>query len=241
MNTGIEQQAAAPDAAASELRRSLAAPLLIISYKVLRGPGTAFLRRLIARLLLALESGQMRSSSLRQIMAEVHGVEVGAHSYGCFDPVRFPPGIRVGRYVSVGPNVAAYRRNHPMDRLSLHPYFYRPGLGAGENADVETASLEIGAGSWLGANAVILPGCRRIGRGAVVAAGAVLTRDVRDYAVVGGNPARLIRYRFSAEGIADADATRWWLRNPDELSGMPRISETWDEGDVSTSRDCSDA
>ena len=80
MNTGIEQQAAAPDAAASELRRSLAAPLLIISYKVLRGPGTAFLRRLIARLLLALESGQMRSSSLRQIMAEVHGVEVGAHS-----------------------------------------------------------------------------------------------------------------------------------------------------------------
>jgi acetyltransferase-like isoleucine patch superfamily enzyme len=240
MTTGVEQQAAGPDAVASELRRSLAAPLLIIGYKVLRGPGTAFLRRLIARLLLALESGQMRSSSLRQVMAEVHGVEIGAHSYGCFDPVRFPPGIRVGRYVSVGPSVAAYRRNHPMDRLSLHPYFYRPELGAGKNADVETASLEIGAGSWLGANAIILPGCRRIGRGAVVAAGAVLTRDVPDYAVVGGNPARFIRYRFGAEGIADADATRWWLQDPERLSGMPRISEPWDEGDVAKSRDCSD-
>ena len=237
--TGTERLAASSVAAASELRRSLAAPLLIIFYKVLRGPGTAFLRRLIARALLTLEAGPMRSSSLRQIMSEIHGVEIGAHSYGCFDPVRFPPGVRVGRYVSIGPNVTAYRRNHPMDRLSLHPYFYRPGLGAGKNADVKTASLEIGDGSWLGANAIILPGCRRIGRGAVVAAGAVLTRDVPDYAVVGGNPARLIRYRFSAEGIADADATRWWLQSPEELSAMRHISEPWDKRDVSPSRGCS--
>jgi acetyltransferase-like isoleucine patch superfamily enzyme len=238
--TRIEQQPAAPDAAASELGQSLAAPLLITVYKILRGPGTSFFRRLIARVLLALEGGQMRSSSLRRIMAEVHGVEIGTHSYGCFDPVRFPPGIRVGRYVSVGPNVAAYRRNHPMDRLSLHPYFYRPELGAGDGADVETASLEIGAGSWLGANAIILPGCRRIGRGAVVAAGAVLARDVPDYAVVGGNPARLIRYRFSAEGIADADATRWWLRSFDELSSMPGISASWEKKAASRFRDSSD-
>lgn len=240
ITTGIEQQAADSDATASELRRNLAAPMLVFFYRAWCGPGTAFFRRLIARLLLALEGGPMRSKSLRQIMAEVHDVEIGAHSYGCFDPVRFPPGIRVGRYVSIGPNVVAYRRNHPMDRLSLHPYFYRPGLGAGEHADVETAPLEIGAGSWVGANAVILPGCRRIGRGAVVAAGAVLTRNVPDCAVVGGNPARLIRYRFSAEGIAAAEATRWWLKSPDELSDMPRIAEPWDERDLLTSRECSD-
>ncbi len=210
-----------------ELQRSVAAPLLIRLYARLRGPGAASLRRLIARLLTALEGGQLRSSSLRQVMASVHGVNVGAHSYGCFDPVRFPPGTRIGRYVSVGPHVAAYRRNHPMDRLSLHPYFYRPVLGARDGADVDTAPLDIDAGSWLGANVIILPGCRRIGRGAVVAAGAVLTRDVPDYAIVGGNPARRIRYRFSPEAIAAADATRWWLQRPEEIRLSGNISQPW--------------
>jgi virginiamycin A acetyltransferase len=224
--------------AAKELRQSFAAPLLTTVYRGMRGPGTARARRLIFRLMAALEGGQMRSTGLRSLMASVHDVEVGAHSYGCFDPVRFPPGVRIGRYVSVGPNVTAYRRNHPMDRLSLHPYFYRPALGASTDADVETAPLTIDAGSWLGANVIILPGCRRIGRGAVVAAGAVLTKDVPDYAVVGGNPARLIRYRFSPQGIAAADATRWWLRRPGEIRSAPRISDAWDHQSLPVSRNC---
>lgn len=219
-----------------ELRQSVVAPFLIALYEVLRGPGSAYARRLIARLVSAREGGQMRSQTLRRLMKQVHGVEVGAHSYGCFDPVRFPPGIKIGRYVSIGPNVAVYRRNHPMDRLSLHPYFYRPSLGAGSGADVESAPLEIGAGSWLGANAVILPGCRRIGRGAVIAAGAILTRDVPDYAIVGGNPARVIRYRFSPRGIADAEATQWWLRGPDENVEALFMSKPWDDDAAPASR-----
>ena len=215
-----------------ELRRSAAGPLLIALYARLRGPGTASARRLIARLLAALEGGQLRSDSLRRLMASIHGVSVGAHSYGCFDPVRFPPGTRIGRYVSVGPHVAAYRRNHPLDRLSLHPYFYRPALGAGAGADVDTVPLEIDAGSWLGANVIILPGCRRIGRGAVVAAGAVLTRDVPDYAIVAGNPARRIRYRFSREAVAAAEATRWWLQRPEEIRRTGDISQSWEAADA---------
>jgi acetyltransferase-like isoleucine patch superfamily enzyme len=183
----------------------------------------------------ALEGGPLLSSSLRHIMARVHGVNVGAHSYGCFDPVRFPPGTNIGRYVSIGPHVAAYRRNHPMDRLSLHPYFYRPALGAGNSADVDTAPLEIDAGSWLGANVIILPGCRRIGRGAVVAAGAVLTRNVPDYAIVGGNPARRIRYRFSSQAVAAAEATRWWLKRPEEVRRLPNITEPWELRDTPAS------
>jgi acetyltransferase-like isoleucine patch superfamily enzyme len=220
---------------AGELRRSAVAPLLISLYARLRGPGASSLRRLIARMLAALEGGQMRSGSLRRVMARIHGINVGAHSYGCFDPVRFPPGTSIGRYVSVGPHVAAYRRNHPMDRLSLHPYFYRPTFGAGDGADVDTAPLEIDSGSWLGANVIILPGCRRIGRGAVVAAGAVLTRDVPDYAIVAGNPARRIRYRFSREAVAAAEATRWWLQRPEEIRLTGDISQPWETADTAAS------
>jgi len=219
-----------------ELRKTRLAPLVIGLYKSMRGPGTASLRRLLSRLLIAFEGGQMRSASLRRLMSEVHGVTVGAHSYGCFDPLRFPAGVTVGRYVSVGPNVAAYRRNHPMDRLSLHPYFYRPVLGASADADVETASLEIAAGSWLGANVLVLPGCRRIGRGAVIAAGAVLTKDVPDYAIVGGNPAKLIRYRFSPQGMTDADATRWWQRSPEDVVARYDVAKAWNKRELSQIR-----
>ena len=169
----------------------------------------------------------MRSGTMRRIARDVHGIDAGAHSYGCFDPVRFPPGTQLGRYVSVGPGVTAYRRNHPHDRLSMHPYFYRPSLGAASGADVETAPLSIGAGSWLGAHVIILPGCRRIGRGAVVAAGAVLTRDVPDYAVVGGNPARVIKYRFSQDDMAAAEATRWWQKTPEDVLTSCDISLPW--------------
>jgi len=216
---------------ANELERSKLAGPLVAIYARLRVPGSAAAQRLIRRALAALEGGPMRSASLRQVMMKVHGVEVGAHSYGCFDPVRFPSGTRVGRYVSIGPLVSAYRRNHPTNRLSLHPYFYRSEFGAAANADVETVPLEIAAGSWLGANALVLPGCRRIGRGAVVAAGAVLTRDVPDYAIVGGTPASVIRFRFGPEAIAAAESTRWWQKRPREITESHDVDQPWGCGD----------
>ena len=74
----------------------------------------------------------------------------------------------------------------------------------------------IGNDVWIGQNAVILPGVT-IGRHCVVAAGAVVTKDVPPYAIVGGIPARIIRYRFSDEQIARLEESKWWEKNDEWL------------------------
>ena len=235
-------KSACPKTAASgsspELTRARSAGLLLALYAMLKGFGASKFRNLIRRLLSKLEGGEMRSATLREIMSRYHGVRIGAHSYGCFDAARFPRGTRVGRYVSVGPGVEVYRRNHPMDRLSLHPYFYNPNCGAAALADVATVDLEICADAWLGARAIILPGCQRVGLGAVVAAGAVVTKDVPDYAIVAGNPAQIRRYRFSREAIAAAESSRWWLDTPDKLANRFDMANNWDPTGVLDNGQC---
>jgi acetyltransferase-like isoleucine patch superfamily enzyme len=222
--SGDERRDAPPPA---ELLRSRIGACLLRLYTLLRGPGATACRRALARLIRHLEGGEMRSATLRRIMRQCHGIDIGAHSYGCFDPIRFPAGTRIARYVSVGPGVSVYRRNHPLDRLSLHPYFYNPRHGATNAADVASVPLVIEADAWLGAHAIILPGCQRIGRGAVVAAGAVVTRDVPDYAVVAGNPARVLRSRFDAAAATAADRSAWWQAAPESVARRFDMAQPW--------------
>jgi len=160
-------------------------------------------------------------------MSTCHGLVAGAYTYGCFDPIRFPPSTHLGRYVSVGPDVAIYRRNHPLDRLSLHPYFYRPELSDAPVKNVVTLPLQIADDAWIGARSLILPGCGRIGRGAVVAAGSVVTRDVPDYAVVAGNPARLVRNRIDKPAQQAAERTGWWHLTPEEVVARYPVDDGW--------------
>lgn len=143
----------------------------------------------------------MRSRSLRTVLARHHGLLVGDYSYGSLlDPAMCDPLTTIGRYVSIGPAVRRFGAAHPLDALSMHPLWYNPRLGlADEHEDVERSPCEIADESWIGAGAVILPGCRRVGTGAVVGAGSVVTRDVPDFAVVVGNPARVVRYRFDGD------------------------------------------
>jgi len=186
----------------------------------------------LLRLALRLEGGQFRSASARELLRR-RGVEIGAYSYGCcFRPGAFPAGVTIGRYASIADQVGVFRRNHPVDRLSMHPFFYNAHVGPLDQDAVDSAPLEIGHDAWIGHGSLILPGCRRIGIGAVVAAGAVVTRDVPDFAIATGNPARIRRVRF-ADDVCDAVLrSRWWElpieRLVEELPAMVEdLGDTW--------------
>jgi virginiamycin A acetyltransferase len=143
--------------------------------------------------------------------------------------------VKVGRYVSVARDVKVFLRDHPLDHLSMHPFFYNPCFGWIPHDPVPSGRLEIGHDSWLGARCIITSKCTRIGIGAVVGAGSIVTRDVPDFAIVAGNPARILRYRFPDETRRRIIESHWWDRSvlecvqfADEmtqsLSNLPRHS-----------------
>lgn len=103
--------------------------------------------------------------------------------------------------------------NHRMDGPSTFPFPTMGGSWA-EHFDLITdlpgrGDTVVGNDVWFGHGATVMPGVR-IGHGAIIAAGAVVTSDVPDYGIVGGNPARLIRTRYDAADIARHLAVAWW-------------------------------
>lgn len=121
----------------------------------------------------------------------------------------------VGAFCSIGPGaVIGGLGSHPLHMLSTNPVFYSTLRQCGmtfSDGDyfTEMESVTLGNDVWVGANALILGGVT-VGHGAVIAAGAVVTKDVPDYAVVGGVPAKVIKYRFTEEEIQGLLKTQWW-------------------------------
>lgn len=217
--TDVDSEWLKPQAAAHELRRHRLAGLIRAGYRLTQGSRRSKLARFWCALAARLESGEMRSATLRDFLSEDWYVHLGAHSYGpCAKPGYWPPSVSVGRFVSVGPNVAVYTQNHPLDRISTHPYFYDARCGMVDEEELDAGLLRIEHDVWLGRNAVILPGCKRIGIGAVVGAGAVVTRDVPDFAIIGGIPGKVLRYRYEEQVREKVLASRWWEKTPEVLA-----------------------
>ena len=208
-----------------ELRYSPISRILSRIYSVMPGR----LRELLIAVVWQLEGGQLRSGTTRQLLEKYHGVAVGAFSYGSLlVPGMAQAGTVIGRYVSIGPNVRRYNTHHPIGAPSLHPYWYNPVLGfAYPSDDMCRTSCIIDDDAWIGANVVILPECSRIGVGAVVGAGAIVTRDVEDFAIVTGVPARKTGKRLSPALREALLASRPWRLPPIQCHALLKsISQT---------------
>jgi hypothetical protein len=142
---------------------------------------------------------------------------------GCFELGSVDPGTTIGRYCSVANGIRILNRDHPMNFKSMHAFFFNPCLKYCHKYLTEHTPLKIGNDVWIGAHAVILRNVTEIADGAVIGAGAIITKNVPPYAVVIGNPARVVRYRFQQETIDELLASRWWEKDIEEL--IPCIDE----------------
>ena len=150
-------------------------------------------------------------------------VELADYSYVVNDSDIAYAGI--GKFCSIAAMTRINPGNHPMHRASQSHFTYRASAYfAGAADDMEFFAwrrahrIAIGNDVWIGHGAIVLPG-RSIGDGAVIAAGAVVTKDVPPYAIVAGNPARLVRQRFRADIAQRLQALAWWDWPHDRLHG----------------------
>lgn len=113
----------------------------------------------------------------------------------------------IGKYCAIADDIRIITSNHDMSALNLQ-YALQTRLGLGRFIH-DRKDVFLGNNVWIGDSVILLAGVT-IGNGAVVAAGSVVTKSVPAYAVVGGVPAKLIKYRFDEEKIKTIEKLQWW-------------------------------
>ena len=146
---------------------------------------------------------------------ELSRASIGAYSYVGRDSILW--NCTIGRFCSIGPEVRIGLGIHPVrGMISTYPGFYsdRPSVPIkfrSDNSVIEHRLVAVGNDVWIGARAMLIDGVK-VGDGAVIAAGSIVTRDVPPYCVVAGIPAKVVRRRFTEEQALRLVAFAWWNR-----------------------------
>ncbi|MBB6469600.1 acetyltransferase-like isoleucine patch superfamily enzyme [Aminobacter lissarensis] len=150
------------------------------------------------------------------------GIEIGRKTYGVgkatligYYPNDNP--LSVGSFCSIADEVVFFfRTDHRPDLVSTYPGYSIASTGDLFDDSVFKGPTVVGHDVWIGYRAMIMPGVS-IGNGAVVAAGSVVTKDIPPYAIVAGNPAKLVRMRFDPDTVSVLQAVQWWNWSPGKI------------------------
>ena len=147
-----------------------------------------------------------------------YGCTIGDNTYINYNSV-IDAKVKIGKFCSIAPNVYIAPGNHTYSYLTTHPMLYdkfwqkKLNIHTYHHIQEQRKETIIGNDVWIGVNATILEGIK-VGNGAIIGANAVVTKDVEDYAIVAGNPAKRIKYRFEKEEIQKLkELDSWWDKN----------------------------
>lgn len=116
----------------------------------------------------------------------------------------------IGSFCAISWDTTINAVSHPVDGLTISAFPYVPRVGNFvKEPEQRIARVKIGNDVWVGTHVVIMPGIR-IGNGAIIGAGSIVTKDVPDYAIVAGVPAKIIKYRFNKNFIDKLLKLNWW-------------------------------
>ena len=165
----------------------------------------------------------------RKISEEDFSIQVGAFTYGISNlEIRSWGGtgthLLIGKFCSIAKNLTVFLGgNHRTDWITTYPFGYIYNVEFGGVPDPETiysnGDVSIKNDVWIGENVTIMSDVS-IGNGAVIATGSVVTRDVNDYEIVGGNPAKQIRMRFTEDEVVMLLRLKWWDLPEEEVKAV---------------------